>query len=138
MNNKKLWQEFEEEIAEYFDGKRQPGSGNKPLHPGDVRTEDYLIECKFTEKDFYSLHISTWEKICYEARNKGLIPLFACRSKKGGDFFLGNQIDFLDIEKELIDNGDKKSIIIKNSFSTSLKGKNCNYDVVCWEIDWDD
>lgn len=79
----KTWQEFEEHVADLFDGKRQKGSGNGDIAKGDVITKDFLFECKWTAKDYYRLHKKTWIKLCEEAMIKNRIPVFTCCGKKG-------------------------------------------------------
>lgn len=66
----------EKRVAEELGGNTVIGSGSLWGAKGDVRTEDYLIECKTTEKKTYSLSTSTWFKIQKEAVNDGLrIPV---------------------------------------------------------------
>ena len=50
---------------------------------GDVRSKHFLIECKTTEKNFYSLSARTWEKIYLEATKDGLrIPVMCITLEK--------------------------------------------------------
>lgn len=75
----------EKKTAKEFNGKLQIASGALWGAKGDVRTgernlgfneNDYLIENKYTDKDFYRLTRKTWEKIEKEAINDNLrIPL---------------------------------------------------------------
>lgn len=96
----KKWEQLEKDIADFFDGKRQPGSGCSPLtyKKGDVKSDKYLIECKFTEKDYYTLHADTWEKIVGEAISANRVPLFCCRGEKG-TFLIGCTLD-VDFEED--------------------------------------
>lgn len=128
----KAWEFFEEDVANYFNGYRQAGSGNSSLatKKGDIRCEDYLIECKYTSKECYTLDCKTWEKIVEEAIGCGKIPLFACRSQ-AGDFALGYQLDF-DIDKPTIENC--KRVKIMNEFSCDLIGDINTHSVVCWRL----
>ena len=128
--NLKEWEIFEEEVAEYLDGVRQPGSGNGPIKKGDVKSSDYLVECKFTSKKDYRLSANTWDKICEEALNAGLNTLFACRSD-AGDFFLGNTLDF-DYDTDNVYK-ESKSVHIKEPFAMKLIGNMCKHSVVCWQ-----
>ena len=53
---------------------------------GDVRHDDFLVECKTTEKPFYSLTMKVWEKIEKEAVRDGLrIPLMCVDVNDGKD-----------------------------------------------------
>lgn len=135
----KDWEIFEEDVAELLNGKRQAGSGNSCIafKKGDIKCEDYLVECKYTEKDCYTLSSKTFEKIVYEAINCFKIPLFACRSK-AGDFFIGYKLDFLDGECEYEDLGEVKSVKVTKPFQCKLKADNRVYDVVCWEVNLED
>lgn len=143
MNKLKDWEIFEQDVAGYLGGKRQPGSGAPALCKGDIKCEDFLVECKQTSKDCYNLNIKTWEKICLEARNLFRTPLFACRSK-AGDFFVMNQIDYdedgeADLSSyEFINVDDKKTLKIDREFITKFKGENCTYSLVCFEVDLED
>lgn len=55
----KAWEQFEEEVSDYMEGRRTKGSGNSAMDKGDIRCENYLIECKCTEKEAYSLNVKT-------------------------------------------------------------------------------
>lgn len=45
----------ERDTAAEFGGRRNPGSGNTPLHGNDVRTDLLSIECKTTTAKGYRL-----------------------------------------------------------------------------------
>lgn len=62
----------EKRVAEEVNGRVQIASGSIWTMPSDVRTDDLLIECKTTEKEYYTLNIKTWEKIEKEATKDGL------------------------------------------------------------------
>lgn len=147
MRKLKDWEMFETEIADAIDGHRQRGSGNGPIQKGDVRAEDFLIECKYTSGREYVLNYKTWEKICEEARNLALIPLFACRSQ-AGDFILMNQFDYCDLDLSHIieqnpDNGFKNIGVTKNvhmscPLKATIEGARTNYDVIAFNAVIDD
>jgi hypothetical protein len=68
----------EERTAKEFSGRVQLASGAIEAcgMKGDVRTDKYLIENKFTDAPFYLLTIKTWEKIAREgAKDGGRIPI---------------------------------------------------------------
>lgn len=83
----KPWRKAEDFWSTFFleaDGRRQPGSGNQPGLPGDVRFLEHvkfvynhptLLESKFTEKESISLHASWLDKIWLEAVQLGRMPL---------------------------------------------------------------
>lgn len=54
-------------MAEKVKGHRRPGSGNQPMFPGDVVHGKYLIECKTTDKDSFTVSRKLLEKIMGEA-----------------------------------------------------------------------
>lgn len=64
---KKKSQKQEQNTAKLLKGRAQIASGALWGLKGDVRTEDYLIENKFTDSDYYSLKLSIWNKIEKEA-----------------------------------------------------------------------
>ena len=73
---KKRSQLQEKQVARQFDAKTVVASGALWGAKGDVRSDRFLIECKTTEKDYYSLTASVWEKIEREATKDHLrIPL---------------------------------------------------------------
>jgi hypothetical protein len=64
---KKASQKQEKTLAKKLGGKVTPGSGAFGFHKGDVKTSDYLVEAKFTDKQEYRLTLKTWNKIENEA-----------------------------------------------------------------------
>lgn len=69
---KKKSQAQEKKTAELLGGRPQIASGAIWTMKADVRTEDFLVENKFTDSDHYSLTRATWEKIEKEAINDSL------------------------------------------------------------------
>jgi hypothetical protein len=66
----------EKEDAKYFGGRTTPASGATDWSKGDVKVPFFLIEDKFTDKDYYVLKLSIWQKIENEAMQENLrIPL---------------------------------------------------------------
>ena len=73
---KKRSQKQEKSVAKQFGGKQVIASGALWFSHSDVRNDKFLIECKTTEKDYYSLTAKVWEKIEQEAiRDHLRIPL---------------------------------------------------------------
>lgn len=63
-------------MAKQLNAKTTVASGAKWGMKADVRSDKYLVECKTTEKDYYSLTAKVWEKIELEAiRDHLRIPL---------------------------------------------------------------
>ena len=96
---RKKSQKQEARTAKEFGGRVTPASGALDGAKGDVKTPLFLIENKYTDCDFYTLHANTWEKIFKEATKDGLrLPLM--------------QIDIQDCELVL---GDKYDVIPPNT-----------------------
>lgn len=57
----------EERLANLVGGRAQPGSGAKWGAKGDVRAEDYLLECKFTDHESFSVSTKLWAEIKHKA-----------------------------------------------------------------------
>ena len=66
----------EKSVAKQFGGRQVIASGSLWFADSDVRNDKFLIECKTTEKDYYTLTAKVWEKIEREAiKDRGRIPL---------------------------------------------------------------
>ena len=73
---KRRSQKQEKSVAKDFNAKVTVASGALWGQKGDVRNSKILVECKTTEKDYYSLTATVWEKIEQEAiRDHLRIPL---------------------------------------------------------------
>lgn len=83
MKKKNHWDIFEEDVAVYFDGKVVRGSGRAPQHKGDVICDKFLIECKSTLKDRYSVTDGLLHKIALESIGKTRDWLFCVRTALG-------------------------------------------------------
>lgn len=76
MNNKKRSQKQEKSVASEIGGKTVIASGAFWGNKADVRSEDFLIECKTTSKEYFNITNNIWEKILIEAlRDRMRIPL---------------------------------------------------------------
>jgi len=73
----KKWQLKEISDAESFSGKRVKGSGNKWYAPGDIKSSDFLIEAKQTDKKSYSITKKKLNKIYDEALFSYRVPMFS-------------------------------------------------------------
>lgn len=65
----------ERRAADQYGGSVSPGSGNGWIRKADVRTPNYLIECKTTTKESYSIKKETWETLNKQAIVDGRIPV---------------------------------------------------------------
>ena len=63
-------QSQERSLAKDLKGEVVKGSGSQDTYKGDVKTPHFLIEAKYTEKQSYSLHRQTIEKIRGEANDQ--------------------------------------------------------------------
>lgn len=64
---KRRSQKQEKSVAKKFNARLTAASGALWGQKGDVRSDRFLIECKTTEKDYYTLTAKVWEKIQEEA-----------------------------------------------------------------------
>lgn len=88
----------EQDVAKEFDAKTVIASGSLWFADSDVRSEKYLIECKFTDEKYYTLTAHVWEKIRTEAiRDHIRTPLMVI-DIQGERFIVFNVEDF-DITK---------------------------------------
>lgn len=70
------WKQTERKIAKYFEGNTVSGSGSPKFCGGDVETDEYLIECKQTDKNSRAFKLSEWDKIKQKAYDYDKEPLF--------------------------------------------------------------
>lgn len=67
----------EELIAKYLGWKRVSASGARDCHPGDIKSEEWLGECKTHTKPIKEIRFvhSQWSKICEEAMTSRRFPV---------------------------------------------------------------
>lgn len=65
----------ETRAAHDYGGSRTPGSGSQWHSKADIKTPDYLIECKTTTHQSYSLKKNTWLAIYTQAVLENRTPL---------------------------------------------------------------
>lgn len=73
----KKWEIKEKSDAKTFQGKRVKGSGNYWSQPGDVRSDDFLIDSKQTSKKSFSISKEMWDKLYEEALFTYRYPLLS-------------------------------------------------------------
>ena len=56
------WYKWEKEVADAFGVEPTPGSGNQDWQKCDVVTDEFLIDCKDTDKTSYSLKKDLFDK----------------------------------------------------------------------------
>ena len=64
-------------MAKTINGLPTAASGAFWSRKGDVRSEDYLVEAKTTQKGSFTLRKDVWEKIRKEALLDGRMPVMA-------------------------------------------------------------
>lgn len=74
---KPKWKRHEIKQAKDFSGKLTKGSGNYWSRPSDIKTDQFLIEAKQTDKASYSIKYETWNKIYEEALFSFRIPMLS-------------------------------------------------------------
>lgn len=84
MQVKKKSQLQERRVAKDLNAQTVVASGALWGSKGDVRHDNLLVECKTTDKDYYSLTVAIWEKIEKEAVKDGLRLPVMCIDIKGG------------------------------------------------------
>lgn len=119
MQVKKKSQLQEKRVAKDLNAKTVVASGAFWGSKGDVRHDNLLVECKTTDKPFYSLTLSIWEKIEKEAIKDGLRLPVMCIDIKGGKeryaVFLSKHFRHYKSYSEIYD-GEETSWTDKKSF----------------------
>ena len=118
-------QKQEKSVAKQMDGKTIIASGSLWFADSDVRSDDYLIECKTTSKDSFSVTAKIWEKIEKEAvRDRLRIPLLIVDLRDTLRYVVFRPQDFTleNLEKEELHNTD-----VPKSFLLSVR--DLGYDV---------
>src|SRR3712207_382137 len=120
---KRKSQKQEKRTAKEFGGKTVIASGALWSCKGDVRTDDFLIENKFTDKGYYSLKASIWEKITKEATKDNFrIPLMQIDIKNLSLVVIAES-DLLGLTEDEL--SDRKSTRLNSSHD------NISYAVFC-------
>lgn len=123
-NNKQRSKKREKEIANDIGGRAHAASGALWFKKSDASNAHFQVEDKFTDKDFYTLNISSLKKIEKEALSHGKTPIFRFGFTDGKfkeDYALlrindSNKLsDIYGIEKIVV---DKKSVRL---YSEKLK-----------------
>ena len=96
-NYKEQSRKQEERVAEEFNGKAQPGSGNQWHSKGDVSSEDFIIECKQTRHASFTLSLRDLKKIERFAKEKAKLPVFIIEFMGSGEYVVLRKEDFLDV-----------------------------------------
>jgi len=93
-------QKHEARLAKAFDGKRNAGSGAFWSRKGDVRSDDLLIEHKWTGKASFTVKATVLEKIVKEAILESRMPVLGI-SLNNENYVLLTEDDFLELRQTL-------------------------------------
>ena len=96
----KRWQKKEKDDSIIFGGKTKPRSGGLWFAPGDVTTEQFLIDCKTTEHHGFSVTEAIWDKIYTEALKCRKLPCLSIQLGNGTEVVVLDKNDFLSFFKE--------------------------------------
>ena len=97
-------QKHEKRIAKAVGGKPTAASGAFWSRKGDVRSDDLLIEHKWTGKKSFSLKSDVLEKIVTEAIIDSRMPILGI-SLNNNNYVLLTEDDFLEMREKLQANG---------------------------------
>jgi hypothetical protein len=93
-------QKHEARLAKLVDGKRSAGSGSFWSRKGDVRSNDLLIEHKWTGKASFTVKATVLEKIVKEAILESRMPVLGI-SLNNENYVLLTEDDFLELRSTL-------------------------------------
>jgi hypothetical protein len=97
-------QKHEKRLAKRVGGKRNAASGAMWNRKGDVRSDDLLIEHKYTGKKQYTLKSIDLEKNVTNAILESRMPVFGI-SLNSKNYVLLTEDDFLEMREKLQTNG---------------------------------
>ncbi len=113
------WQHQEKRLAKKLGGRRQPGSGCVPGLKGDVKSADFLVECKKTDHASHILTLKVLRKIDQEAALEGKEPLLEV-CLQGYNYYVMTEGTFDYLMKEFC--RLREDLKLKDSLLGSLKG----------------
>lgn len=106
---KRISKNQESRVAKEISGKVTPASGALWGAKADVRNDIFLVECKTTKKDFYSLTFNIWDKIYHEAIKDSLrIPVMCI------DLLNGKRRYAVMCSKDLPDSIERQTLLQKD------------------------
>jgi hypothetical protein len=94
-------QHHEKRLAKKLEGKTTAASGAFWSRKGDVRTDDLLVEHKWTGKKSFTLKAEVLEKIVTEAILDGRTPVLGF-SLNNRNYVVMDENDFIDFRHELL------------------------------------
>lgn len=111
----------EKAVAKSMDARVTVASGALFFQKADVRSDEFLVECKTTSKTYYPLTLATWTKIEKQATQDGLRVPLMCIDLEDGKHRLAviSILDFLglnlDLKAQYLGNPEPK-LLEKNTF----------------------
>ena len=96
----KRWEKKENKDKLLLKGKKTPRSGGMWFAPGDVKTNDFLIDCKTTEHKGFTITEKIWEKIYTEALGCRKLPCLSIQLGDGKEVVVLDKNDFFSFFKE--------------------------------------
>ena len=99
-DGQKQSQKHEKRLAKAIGGTRNAGSGSFWSRKGDVRSDDLLIEHKYTGKKTYTLKSVDLEKNVTNAILESRMPVFGI-SLNDKNYVLLTEDDFLEMREKL-------------------------------------
>lgn len=97
----------EKDAADFYGGKRTPGSGNGWVRKGDVRTDNLMIELKTTTKSSYPLSSRELRELWDQAVLDGRMPVFEIEyANDGVTCVVLDKDDYIRIMMEVTSEGD--------------------------------
>ena len=93
-------QKHEKRIAKRIGGSRTAASGAYWQRKGDVRSDDLLIEHKYTGKKSFSVKSDVLKKIMREAILDGRTPVLGIHLD-GEDYVILTEHDFIEMREKL-------------------------------------
>ena len=93
-------QKHEKRIAKRIGGKRNAASGAYWQRKGDVRSDDLLIEHKYTGKKSFSIKSEVLKKVMREAILDGRTPVLGIHLD-GEDYVILTEHDFIEMREKL-------------------------------------
>ena len=90
----------EKRVAKDLDAKVTVASGALSFQKADVRSDQFLVECKTTAKNYYTLTEKTWSKIESQAVKDGIRMPLMCIDLEDGKTSIAviKYLDFLGLD----------------------------------------
>ena len=107
MNNKPKWQKKEYKDVDDFNGKETIASGRTWSDKGDVKTRDWMIDSKYTEKKSYSVSLKTWDKLYEQALMSFRLPMLSLQIQDL-ELVVVNKEDFVELLNAKKENEENK------------------------------